>query len=117
MADFVSVSAVPVDFRARDDDHPSAEDVVRRYRTLVEQLPLVVYVDALDEVSSNIFTSRQIEPLLGYTVEEWATDGDLFVRALHDDDRVRVLAAHAHTHATPTPLSVEYRLLAHDGRR
>ena len=65
----------------------------------MEQLPLVVYVDAVDSVSSNIFTSRQIEPLLGYSVEEWATDAELFTRLLHPDDRERVLAAHAQ-HAT-----------------
>ena len=94
----------------------SYEDVSRRYRTLVEQLPLVIYVDALDAASSNIFTSRQIEPMLGYTVEEWATDETLFVRALHPEDRDRVLAAHARTCATCEPLSVEYRLLAKDGR-
>ena len=101
-------SAVP-------DDTPF-EEVARRYRTLVEQLPLIIYVDALDAASSNIFTSRQIEPILGYTVEEWATDETLFVRALHPEDRDRVLAAHARTHATHEPLSVEYRLLARDGR-
>ena len=47
------------------------DDVARRYRTLVEQLPLVVYVDALDEASSNIYTSPQVESLLGYTAAEW----------------------------------------------
>jgi diguanylate cyclase (GGDEF)-like protein/PAS domain S-box-containing protein len=110
------VSAVPVDFRARDDDHPTAEEVVQRYRTLIEQLPLVVYVDALDKISSNIFTSRQIEPLLGYSVEEWASEADLFTRLLHPDDRERVLAAHEHTHSTHEPLSIEYRLIARDDR-
>ena len=109
------VSAVPVDFRG-DDERPSSDDVARRYRTLIEQLPLVVYVDALDEVSSNIFTSRQIEPLLGYSVEEWAAEANLFERLLHPDDRERVLVAHAHTHDTHEPLSVEYRLIARDGR-
>jgi diguanylate cyclase (GGDEF)-like protein/PAS domain S-box-containing protein len=109
------VSAVPVDFRG-DDDPPSLDDVARRYRTLIEQLPLVVYVDALDEVSSNVFTSRQIEPLLGYTVEEWKAETDLFARLLHPDDRERVLAAHARTHDTHEPLSLEYRLIARDGR-
>jgi len=93
-----------------------AREIERRYRTLVEQLPLVVYVDALDEGSSNIFTSGQIEPLLGYTVEEWRDDPDLFVRTLHPDDRDRVLAAHARTHRTHEPLSLEYRLVARDGR-
>jgi len=114
-ADSVLVSAVPVAFRESDDDRPS-DDVARRYRTLIEQLPLVVYVDALDEVSSNIFTSPQIEPLLGYSVEEWATETDLFARLLHPEDRERVLAAHKHTHRTHEALSLEYRLIARDGR-
>jgi len=91
-----------------------AREIERRYRTLVEQLPLVVYVDALDEASSNIFTSEQIEPLLGYTVEEWRDDPNLFVRTLHPDDRDRVLAAHVRTHRTHEPLSLEYRLIARD---
>ena len=87
----------------------------RRYRTLVEQLPLVIYVDGLDASSSNIFTSRQIEGLLGYSVQEWRDDNDLFVKLLHPEDRARVLAAHEHTHATHEPLSLEYRLKARDG--
>jgi diguanylate cyclase (GGDEF)-like protein/PAS domain S-box-containing protein len=94
----------------------SHEEILRRYRVLVEQLPLVVYVDALDAESSNIFTSKQVEPILGYSVEEWATDPSLFVRALHPDDRDRVLEAHARTHETHEPLSIEYRLHARDGR-
>jgi diguanylate cyclase (GGDEF)-like protein/PAS domain S-box-containing protein len=109
------VSAAPLPFRERDDDLSPGE-VGRRYRTLIEQLPLVVYVDALDSVSSNIFTSPQIEPLLGYDVEEWKADTDLFARLLHEDDRERVLAAHAHTHETHEPLSIEYRLIARGGR-
>jgi diguanylate cyclase (GGDEF)-like protein/PAS domain S-box-containing protein len=110
------VSAVPVAFRERDDDDLSADEVDRRYRTLIEQLPLVVYVDELDSISSNIFTSRQIEPILGYSVEEWSTNSELFTRLLHPDDRERVLAAHVHTHQTHEPLSLEYRLIARDGR-
>ncbi|HEY7730807.1 MAG TPA: EAL domain-containing protein [Gaiellaceae bacterium] len=87
-----------------------------RFRTLVEQLPLTVYIDAIDEASSNIYTSPQIESMLGYTTQEWLADPLLFVRLLHPDDRERVLAVHAHTHATHEPLCVEYRLIARDGR-
>jgi diguanylate cyclase (GGDEF)-like protein/PAS domain S-box-containing protein len=114
VADSVSVSAAPLPFREYDD--LSTNEVVRRYRTLIEQLPLVVYVDALDSISSNIFTSRQIEPILGYSVEEWASDPELFTRLLHPDDRESVLAAHVHTHETHEALSLEYRLIARDGR-
>jgi diguanylate cyclase (GGDEF)-like protein/PAS domain S-box-containing protein len=100
---------------AAHETSTDAREIERRYRTLVQQLPLVIYVDALDEASSNIFTSAQIEPMLGYPVEEWQNDGDLFVRTLHPDDRERVLAAHARTHRTHEPLSLEYRLTALDG--
>src|SRR5689334_20497811 len=94
---------------------PSTPEIVRRYRTLVQQLPLVIYLDALDEASSNIYTSPQIEPLLGYPVSAWQSDSELFVRMLHDDDRERVLEAHAHTHRTHEPLSIEYRLISREG--
>ncbi|HEY6962637.1 MAG TPA: EAL domain-containing protein [Gaiellaceae bacterium] len=91
-------------------------DLELRYRTLVEQLPLVIYVDALDETSSNIFTSHQIEAMLGYSVAEWAADEHLFVKLLHPDDRVRVLEEHRVTRETHAPLSTEYRLRGRDGR-
>jgi diguanylate cyclase (GGDEF)-like protein/PAS domain S-box-containing protein len=116
VADSVTVSAVPLPFRPRGGDDLSPDEVFRRYRTLIEQLPLVVYLDEVDSISSNIFTSRQIEPILGYSVEEWATDPELFTRLLHEEDRERVLAAHVHTHKTREALSLEYRLIARDGR-
>jgi diguanylate cyclase (GGDEF)-like protein/PAS domain S-box-containing protein len=110
------VSAVPLPIRPLGDDDLSPGEVARRYRTLIEQLPLVVYLDEVDSISSNIFTSRQIEPILGYSVDEWATDRELFTRLLHPEDRERVLAAHVRTHETHEPLSLEYRLIARDGR-
>jgi diguanylate cyclase (GGDEF)-like protein/PAS domain S-box-containing protein len=97
-----------------------ADDALRmaetRYRTLVEQLPLAVYIDRVDSASSNVYTSPQIEPMLGYSVDEWIADPSLFVSLLHPDDRDQVLAAHERTHATGEPLNAEYRLCARDGR-
>jgi diguanylate cyclase (GGDEF)-like protein/PAS domain S-box-containing protein len=97
-----------------------ADEAVRlaenRYRTLVEQLPLAVYIDRLDGSSSNVYTSPQIESMLGYTPEEWAEDPSLFVELLHADDRERVLLAHERTHATSEPLQADYRLYSRDGR-
>ena len=87
-----------------------------RFRTLVEQLPLAVYIDRVDDESSNIYTSPQIEPMLGYTPAEWTSDPSLFIRVLHPDDREPVLAAHAATHASGEPLHLDYRLVARDGR-
>ncbi len=94
-------------------DHEVGE---RRFRSLVEQLPLSVYIDRLDDVSSNIYTSPQIEPMLGYSVTEWAQNDGLFLELLHPEDRERVLAAHQRTHATGEPLFIEYRLRTRAGR-
>ncbi|HXF99048.1 MAG TPA: EAL domain-containing protein [Gaiellaceae bacterium] len=101
-------------------ERKATEDALRRaelrYRTLVEQLPLAIYIDRLDETSSNVYTSPQIEAMLGYSVQEWAENPDLFVELLHPEDRERVLAAHRRTHATGEPLHLEYRLRRRDGR-
>jgi PAS domain-containing protein len=64
------------------------------YRHLVEGIPAVLYVDANDDHSSNIYTSPQIEPLLGFTVEQWRDDPELWVDRMHEDDRERVLGEH-----------------------
>jgi diguanylate cyclase (GGDEF)-like protein/PAS domain S-box-containing protein len=105
-----------VDITERKEAELALRRAETRYRTLVEQLPLAVYIDRMDDESSNIYTSPQIEPMLGYTTEEWAGDPSLFVATLHPDDREPVLAAHAATHATCEPLHLDYRLIARDGR-
>ena len=85
-------------------ERKKAEDALRRaesrYRTLVEQLPLAIYVDRLDRASSNIYTSPQVEPMLGYSAHERVSNSSLFIETLHPDDRERVLAAHARTHGS-----------------
>jgi len=86
------------------------------YRRLVEQLPLVVYVDELSDNSANIYTSPQVEALLGYTVDEWVSDPDLFVKLLHDDDRERVLDEVKRSNDELSGFSSEYRLVGKDGR-
>ena len=59
----------------------------RRYRTLVEQLPLVSYVRPRDLTAANSYVSPQVEALLGTSPDEWQTDGDLFLKLVHPEDR------------------------------
>ncbi len=90
-----------------------AED---RYRSLVEQIPVTVYVDAIDDVSTALYVSPQYERLLGYTPEERMNDPELWANRLHPEDRERVLAESIRTNRTLEPFRVEYRLRAKDGR-
>ena len=87
------------------------------FQAIVERLPLVVYVDELDELSSARYISPQIERLLGYSAEEWKADPQLFVGCIHPDDRERVLGDIARRNEVATsPETSEYRLTARDGR-
>ena len=49
------------------DVHARLESSEHRYRALVEQMPAVTYVDAVDDQSTTIYISPQIEPLIGYS--------------------------------------------------
>jgi diguanylate cyclase (GGDEF)-like protein/PAS domain S-box-containing protein len=86
-----------------------------RYRRMVEQLPLVTYVESLDAESA-LYISPQIEELAGYTAEEWVADPNFFGKVLHPDDRDHVLGEFAETHRTGDRFDGEYRIIAKDGR-
>jgi hypothetical protein len=88
----------------------------RNYRKLVEQLPLVTYIDRLEERSPSVYMSPQIEALLGYSPLAWMSDRDLFGRVLHPEDRDRILELHRTSYQEANPFVAEYRLVAKDGR-
>jgi PAS domain S-box-containing protein len=100
-------------------EHRRAEEERRRaenrYLDLIERLPLTVYIDRLDDVSSNVYTSPHLESVLGYTAEEWTSDDELFLKVVHPDDRERVLAEHVRTRETGEQFKTEYRMIAKDG--
>lgn len=84
-----------------------------KYRTLVEQIPAITYVVALNE-NGCLYVSPQIRTL-GFTPEEWLADPALHLRQIHPDDRLRVEEALSGCRTTGTPLCCEYRLRAHNG--
>jgi PAS domain S-box-containing protein len=86
------------------------------YRSLVEGVPAILYIDEVDDVSSNRYTSPQVIELLGFTPDEWSGDPDLWLRQLHPEDRDRAIAAHRRSNETGERYFAEYRFLARDGR-
>ncbi len=87
-----------------------------RYRTLVEQLPVVTFLAALDGGVNELYVSPQIEALLGFSQKEWLEDPILWYTQLHPDDRERWHIEFARTCATGERFRSEYRFLARDGR-
>jgi PAS domain S-box-containing protein len=94
----------------------SASGAQLRYQALVEHLPAVTFMAALDESFHDFYVSPQIESLLGFTQAEWQADPLLWHRRLHPDDRATWSDKFARTCATGVSFRSEYRLIARDGR-
>ncbi len=87
-----------------------------KFRKLVEHLPTVIYKNAVGDSSSTVYVSPQIETLLGYTAEEWVADPKLWSKTIHPLDRQRVLEKTFAADQSHEPFSMEYRMIAQDGR-
>ena len=88
----------------------------RRYRSLVERLPAVVYRAEFGSAGRWDYVGPQVESVLGFTVEEWLAGPELWRERIHAEDRDHVLAADERARRSGEPLSCEYRILAKDGR-
>jgi len=105
--------AQDIDARKRADERFVAAE--RRYRTLVEQLPLCMYIRSLDMTKPNIYVSPQVEEILGYPVSDWLNDPNLVTRIMHPDDQERVLGEAARVRRGTGSFAEEYRYLKPDG--
>ncbi len=95
----------------------SAEEIISdRYRSIVQHIPAVTYIDALDDAASTLFVSPQVEEMLGYTPHEWMADADLWLRIVHPDDRARAAAENQRHNETGETFSLDYRVYRKDGR-
>lgn len=89
-------------------------DSESQFRTLIQQIPAITYVAALDAASTTLFVSPQIRRI-GYSVEECRRDRDFWRKRLHPDDRARVLREVTRQRLTDRPFATEYRMIARDG--
>ena len=92
------------------------EQAERRYRGLIERLPVVSYLAEYGPGGRWFYVSPQIEHLLGFSADEWIADRELWWKRVHPEDRDRLEAEEQRCVETLEPLSIEYRMLTRDGR-
>jgi diguanylate cyclase (GGDEF)-like protein/PAS domain S-box-containing protein len=86
-----------------------------RYRTLVERMPAVTYVQEIGGPESAMYMSPQIEALTGYLPEE-CKDPDLRWRMVHPDDREWMQSEDERAVEPGEVVTTEYRVVHRDGR-
>ncbi|MGE5733790.1 MAG: PAS domain-containing protein, partial [Acidobacteriota bacterium] len=63
-----------------------------------------------------IFTSKHVETILGYSVQAWTTQPDLWINRIHPEDREWVLAFTARATEEGRSHDFEYRMISADGQ-
>jgi PAS domain S-box-containing protein len=89
-----------------------------RYRAVVEKIPAVTYTwdpSRPHDAGRVLYVSPQVRPILGFSVEEWISDPELWVRAIHPADRDRVFAESERADRSGEPFVAEYRHMRPDG--
>jgi PAS domain S-box-containing protein len=87
-----------------------------KYRTLIEQIPAITYIDAINGPVTTLYISPQTEAILGYKPSDWFEDPDLLSKRIHPEDHGRWRAEVEKCERTGEPFRLEYRILGHDGR-
>ena len=102
------------------DQHRTREqlaDTQDQYETLVEQIPAIVYREAVrGDTLEVVYINSRVESLLGITPAEWVADSGVWMQTIHPDDRAAVEEENRRTEATGEPFVIEYRMISRDGR-
>ncbi len=87
-----------------------------KHRSLVEQLPAVVYIGEYGEEGQWLYVSPQIETVLGYTPQEWLAHPHPMATFTHPEDLPAVRAEEARSQREGDTFRAEYRMKDRDGR-
>lgn len=88
-----------------------------QFRALVEQIPVITYVAAANDLMTLTYISPQCAEILGYSPDEvLAGQPSFLTRRTHPEDTALVSAAAEHARRTSSCFSAEYRLQAPEDR-
>lgn len=85
------------------------------FRNLVESAPGIVYVNNPYPPYTTTYISPSIKEF-GYSPEEWCAEPGIWMKAIHKEDRPRVLREFEFAVSQSLDTSIEYRIVARDGK-
>jgi diguanylate cyclase (GGDEF)-like protein/PAS domain S-box-containing protein len=94
-----------------------AVDQRSTFRAVLEQISAITYTWSWEDGRYFvIYSSPQIEPVLGYTPAEWIADPTAWYAWVHPEDRDAVIEENKRCELTAESFSMRYRMIRKDGR-
>ena len=87
-----------------------------QYKSLLENIPSITYINSTDENAHTEYVSPQVEKLLGYPRDIFIKDTLFWKKILHSADYERVMNSNLEGIRTGEPFNMEYRLITKDQR-
>jgi PAS domain S-box-containing protein len=109
-----AISDLSTEIAERSQSQENLRKAEAKYRTLVEQIPPIVYMAGSEQHIGVTYISPQIE-ILGFTQAEWVADPQLWFRQIHAEDQQKVKNDLDQSANSGNPFQSEYRLVARDG--
>jgi PAS domain S-box-containing protein len=113
--EIIEYQSVGEDITERKQAEESLREAEAKYRSLVEELPAILYLDKADETGSSHYISPQVETMLGYPPSAYELDPDLWHSQIYPQDYDRAVATIERT-LREGESTEEYRMVAADGR-
>jgi PAS domain S-box-containing protein len=110
-----AVLGVARDNTARKFLETDLEESERKYRSLVENIPGVVYIGSAKNPGELLYVSPRIQDLLGFSPKEWLADWKNWLERLQAKDRNRLYKGIKRAAKTATPFIQEYCLTNRKG--
>jgi PAS domain S-box-containing protein len=115
---FAEVASIALDnarlYAAAQQELVERQKAEGRFRSLVEEIPAIVYSEEFEVGGARQYINRQVEVLFGFTTEE-CSRANFWKTCVHPDDLERVLAEEARCEETGEPFRMEYRSFTKSG--